>query len=64
MVDIELILEQLRSFGHTVTHTYATPANADDHEFIVDGETYTLQGVRDLLTLDAESGKHKTPIHP
>lgn len=62
MVDIELILQQLRAFGHTVTHTFATPSNAGDHEFIVDGNVLTLEEVRALLAADDESGKPKT--HP
>ncbi len=63
MVDIELILQQLRAFGHQVKHTFATPTNGGDHEFLVDGAVLTLEEVRTLLADDEASGRPKSPIH-
>ena len=56
MVDLDLITQQLRSYGHTVTSHYKVPENAGEYEFVVDGNVLTLADVRGLLATDEETG--------
>lgn len=56
MVDTELIANQLRSRGYTVTHIHGVPENAGEYEFTVDGKILTLEETRDLLTADEAAG--------
>jgi hypothetical protein len=52
MVDIELLLEQLRVHGHTVGHWRVLPDNAGHYEMEVDGELITIDEARALLEVD------------
>jgi hypothetical protein len=49
MIDTDLIVQDLRSLGHTVGHVISIPENAGEYEFLVDGQILTLQQVRELL---------------
>ena len=49
MLDTDLIIADLKAHGHTVEAAFAVPTNAGDYEFIVDGNTLTLEEVRALL---------------
>ena len=51
-VDTELLVHSLRKRGHTVDGVIKVPDNAGDYEFIVDGETLTLEEARALLERD------------
>ena len=62
MVDLDLLANQLRAFGHTVTSHFAVPNNAGTYEFHVDGKAITLEEARALLAADEETGKTKHPI--
>ncbi len=62
MVDIELIANQLRAYGHTVTHIHNAPNNGGTYEFTVDGNIVTLEEARALLAADEETGKPKHPV--
>ena len=59
MVDIDLLTDTLRAYGHAVTHVHKTPANAGEYEFTVDGNVLTLEEARTLLAADEESGPPK-----
>ena len=52
MVDIELIVQELRSHGHTVQDVHPVPSNAGDYELIVDGNQLNLAEARALLETD------------
>ena len=52
MVDIDLIVQALRQHGHTVGNVIPVPANAGAYEFIIDGNTLTLDEARVLLEQD------------
>ena len=52
MVDIDLLVEQLRRHGHTVDHVHSVPDNAGSYELIVDGETLNLEEARAILEVD------------
>lgn len=56
MVDLDLLANQLRAYGHTVTSYFAVPANAGEYEFTVDGKVLTLAETRALLAADEETG--------
>ena len=56
MVDTELLANQLRSYGHTVTHVIGVPSNAGEYEFTVDGNVLSLEETRALLAADEEAG--------
>lgn len=64
-VDTGLIIESLRKRGHVVGSVIPVPENAGEYEFIVDGETMTLEEVRGLLADDqaADTGRvrRRTP---
>jgi hypothetical protein len=52
MVDIDLIVQTLRQHGHHVESVFSVPENAGEYEFIVDGNTLTLEEARELLEQD------------
>ena len=58
MVDIPLLVNALKSAGHTVGHVNPLPANAGDYEFEVDGQLLTLAEVRAMLEDDASKREH------
>lgn len=64
-VDTELLVQSLEKRGHTVESVIKVPDNAGDYEFIVDGNTLTLDEARALLAHDQEAGARpvvrKTP---
>ena len=49
MLDTDLLIAALKSKGHAVEAAFPVPSNAGGYEFIVDGETLTLEEVRALL---------------
>jgi hypothetical protein len=51
-VDIDLIVSQLRGYGHSVGKVISVPDNAGEFEFVVDGETLSLSETRALLEED------------
>jgi len=51
-VDIDLIIQELRDYGHTVEGVHRVPSNAGDYEFIIDGEAYSLEEAREILEED------------
>jgi hypothetical protein len=53
-VDTELLVHSLRKRGHAVDGVIKVPDNAGDYEFIVDGNTLTLEEARALLERDQE----------
>lgn len=55
-VDTELLVHSLRKRGHAVDGVIKVPDNAGDYEFIVDGNTLTLEEARALLERDQERG--------
>lgn len=54
MLDLDLLLSQLRKYGHTITHTGGTPSNAGSYEFVVDGKVLNLEETRALLAADED----------
>ena len=56
-VDTELLVQSLRKRGHTVEGVIKVPDNAGDYEFIVDGNTLTLEEARTLLEHDQEANR-------
>lgn len=56
-VDTELLVQSLRKRGHTVDGVIKVPDNAGDYEFIVDGNTLTLEEARALLEHDQEADR-------
>ncbi len=52
MLDIDLLVAQLRKNGHTVGHVIPLPENAGEYEFEIDGTMLTLAEVRVLLEQD------------
>jgi hypothetical protein len=61
MVDTELLVQSLRKRGHTVDGVIKVPDNAGDYEFIVDGNTLTLEETRALLEHDQEENPQPVP---
>ncbi len=59
MVDTDLIVQQLRAYGHAVTHVMTVPNNAGIYEFTVDGNNLSLEEARDLLAADETAGRPK-----
>jgi hypothetical protein len=51
-VDIDLLIKELRHYGHSVEDAHPVPENAGDYLFTVDGGTLTLAQARDLLAGD------------
>jgi hypothetical protein len=62
MVDTELLVQSLRKRGHTVEGVIKVPDNAGDYEFIVDGNTLTLEEARALLEHDQEADRRPAAI--
>ena len=60
-VDTDLIVESLRKRGHTVESVIKVPDTAGDYEFIVDGNTLTLDETRDLLARDQAENRRAAP---
>lgn len=52
MVDIDLLVQTLRRYGHTVEHVFSVPDNAGEYELIIDGEALNLDEARRLLESD------------
>jgi hypothetical protein len=52
MIDIDLIVQTLRQHGHQVESVFPVPHDAGEFEFIVDGNTLTLDEARQLLEKD------------
>ena len=53
MVDIEMIVKQLRDNGHTVEDVHVVPHDAGDYAFTIDGEALNLEEARLVLERDA-----------
>jgi hypothetical protein len=58
MLDIDLLVQQLRNRGHKVDSVIPVPENAGDFEFLIDGKLLTLSDVRGTLEQD-----QNRPIH-
>lgn len=54
MVDIDLLVQQLRAKGHDVRGVHQVPDNAGDYEFVIDGNLLTLVQARDLLERESK----------
>jgi len=52
MLDIDLLVQQLRNQGHKVESVIPVPENAGDFEFLIDGKLLTLSDVRGTLEQD------------
>ena len=52
MIDIDLTVQALRRFGHTVGDVIPVPENAGEYEIEVDGEVLSLAEVNALLEDD------------
>jgi hypothetical protein len=62
-VDTELLVQSLTKRGHTVESVIKVPDNAGDYEFIVDGNTLTLDETRALLEHD-QAEDRRAPAVP
>ena len=62
-VDTELLVQSLEKRGHTVESVIKVPDNAGDYEFIVDGNTLTLDETRALLERD-QAEDRRAPAAP
>jgi len=54
MVDIDLIVKELRDHGHTVEDLHHVAPDAGEFEMIIDGTVVNLEGARGVLEMDAE----------
>lgn len=54
MVDIELIVKELRENGHTVEDVHQVPPNAGEFVLVIDGEEFNLDQARSVLEKDLE----------
>ena len=54
MVDIDLLVQALRSKGHTVHDVHGVPENAGDYELTVDGAPLSLDEARALLETEQQ----------
>jgi hypothetical protein len=54
MVDIDLVVHELRRFGHTVGPVISVPENAGEWELTVDGNLLPLEEARRVLAEDEE----------
>ena len=52
MVDIDLIIKELRDNGHTVEDVHIVPPNAGEYALTVDGEALNLDQARHVIELD------------
>lgn len=58
MIDINLLVQQLRSQGHRIDSVIRVPENAGDFEFLIDGHLLTLSDVRGQLEQDQAHQTH------
>ncbi len=56
MVDIDLVVQEPRRYGHTVGEVFPVPENAGEWELTVDGNVLPLDKARRVLAEDAEGG--------
>jgi hypothetical protein len=54
MVDIDLIVQTLRRYGHTVGNVISVPDNAGEYELFIDGKALNLEEARELIERDQE----------
>jgi hypothetical protein len=52
MVDIDLLVQTLRTYGHSVERVIPVPENAGEYELTIDGNVFNLQEARALLEKD------------
>lgn len=52
MVDIDLLVKELRAKGHTVEGVHRVPDNAGDYELVIDGSGLSLEEARQVLEQD------------
>jgi hypothetical protein len=52
MVDIDLLVQSLRQYGHTVERVFSVPDNAGEYELVIDGNALNLEEARLLLEKD------------
>jgi hypothetical protein len=52
MLDVDLLVQQLRNHNHTVESVIPVPSNAGEYEFIIDGQVLSLAEVRLMLESD------------
>jgi hypothetical protein len=52
MVDIDLVVHELKKYGHTVESVIPVPENAGDWELRVDGNLIPLEEARHILEAD------------
>lgn len=52
MVDIDLIVRELRASGHTVEDLHRVAPDAGEYEMIIDGNVVNLEEARRVLELD------------
>jgi hypothetical protein len=55
MVDIDLLVQALRRYGHTVGNVISVPDNAGEYELFIDGNALNLDEARQLLEEDQEN---------
>jgi hypothetical protein len=53
MVDIDLIVKELRNNGHTVESVHHVPENAGEYMLSVDGQDLNLEEARAVLAKDS-----------
>jgi hypothetical protein len=58
MLDIDLLVQQLRIRGHKVESVIPVPENAGDFEFLIDGKLLTLSDVRGTLEQEQNRQVH------
>ena len=54
MVDIDLLVQELRENGHTVEDVHQVPPNAGEFILVIDGEEFNLDQARSILEKDLE----------
>jgi hypothetical protein len=54
MVDIDLLVQNLRAKGHDVRDVHHVPENAGEYELTIDNEVLNLEEARRVLELDDE----------
>ena len=52
MVDIDLLVQELRENGHTVEDVHEVPPNAGEYILVIDGEECNLDQARGVLEKD------------
>ena len=52
MEDIDLLIQALRRYGHTVESAISVPDNAGGYELFIDGKALNLDEARQLLEED------------